>query len=156
MTAFVFFAMKLAEKSHQKIEEFFREYLAEESFRLPEIHFYGGKFTHYLTTALKIEGITIGKRIYIFPKNFWFSESRKLRLSEILVVHEVTHVLQYAREGFFKFLWLYVMSYYSNLRKKKKWDLTARSEAYFEIPFEIEARQAASKFAAWSKNRKIR
>jgi hypothetical protein len=147
--------MKLAEKSHRKIEEFFREYLAEESFRLPEIYFYGGKFTHYLTVALKIEGITIGKRVYIFPKNFWFSETRKLRLNEVLVVHEVTHVLQYAREGFFKFLWLYVKSYYSNLRKKKKWDWAARSEAYFEIPFEIEARQAASKFVAWSKNRKI-
>jgi hypothetical protein len=146
--------MKLSEKSRKKIEEFFREYLENEEFNLPEIYFYGGKFTHYLTSALKIEGITIGRRIYIFPENFWLSENQKLRLDEELVVHEITHVLQYAREGVLRFLRLYLKSYYSNLRKKKKWDIYARAEAYLEIPYEIEARQAASRFAAWSKNRK--
>ena len=146
--------MKLSEKSRKKIEDFFREYLENEEFNLPEIYFYGGKFTHYLTSALKIEGITIGRRIYIFPENFWLSENQKLRLDEELVVHEITHVLQYAREGVLRFLRLYLKSYYSNLRKKKKWHIYARAEAYLEIPYEIEARQAASRFAAWSKNRK--
>jgi hypothetical protein len=148
--------MKLAEKSHRKIEDFFREYLDDETFRLPEIFFYGGTFTHYLTSFLKIEGITIGRRIYIFPPNFWLSESRKLRLDEELVVHEIAHVLQYRREGFFWFLWLYLRSYWSNLRKKKSWDLAARAEAYFEIPFEVEARRTASNFTFWSKKRKIK
>ena len=146
--------MKLSDKSHKKIEDFFREYLDKEDFRLPEIRFYGGKLTHFLTSALKIEGLAVGRRIYIFPKNFWLSENRKLRLDEELVVHEITHVLQYGREGFFRFLRLYVKSYYANLRKKERRDLQARTQAYLEIPFEIEARQAASKFAAWSKNRK--
>jgi len=147
--------MKLAEKSRKKIEEFFREHLRDEDFRLPEIYFYGGKFTHYLTSVLKIEGITVGRRIYIFPENFWLGENRKLRLEEELVVHEITHVLQYRREGFVRFLWLYLRSYGSNLRKKKSWDSAARAEAYFEIPFEIEARQTASKFSVWSKRRKF-
>ena len=147
--------MKLGAKSHRKIEEFFREYLGEKDFRLPEIYFYGGRFTKYLTSFLKIEGITIGKRIYIFPDNFWVSENQKLRLEEKLVVHEITHVLQYRREGFFRFLWLYLKSYLSNLKKKQKWDLMSRAEAYFEIPFEIEARKTASKFVLWSKKRKI-
>jgi hypothetical protein len=146
--------MKLSAKSHKKIEEFFREYLQNEEFNLPEIFFYGGRLTRYLTAALKIEGITIGRRIYIFPENFWRGENQKLRLDEELVVHEITHVLQYAREGFFRFLRLYIKSYYANLRKKPKRDIYARAEAYFEIPYEIEARQTASKFAAWSKNRK--
>lgn len=148
--------MKLSARSHKKIEEFFREHLADEGFRLPEIYFYGGKFTHFLTSRLKIEGITVGRRIYIFPENFWKCENGKLRLDEELVVHEITHVLQYRREGFLKFLWLYQKSYYANLRKKKTRDLFARSEAYFEIPFEIEARETASKFAVWSKNRIIK
>jgi len=151
----MFLKMKLGAKSHRKIEEFFREHLGEDDFRLPEIYFYGGKFTNYLTSLLKIEGITIGKRIYIFPDNFWVSENQKLRLSEELVVHEITHVLQYRREGFFRFLWLYFKCYWMNLRKKKKWDMRARAEAYFEIPFEIEARKTASKFVLWSKKRKI-
>ena len=155
MTAFLRWEMKLAEKSHRKIEEFFRAELADADFRLPEIYFYGGRFTHYLTSLLKIEGITIGRRIYIFPAKFWVSETQKLRLGEELVVHEITHVLQYRREGFFKFLWLYLKSYAANLRRKKSWDFYARAEAYFEIPFEIEARACASKFVQWSKNRKI-
>ena len=146
--------MKLSEKSQRKIEEFFREYLNNEEFRLPEIQFYGGKFTHYLTSALKIEGVTIGRRIYIFPENFRLGENRQIWLDEELVVHEITHVLQYGREGFFRFLGLYIKSYYANLRKKGKRDLSAKAEAYLEIPFEIEARQAASNFAAWSKKRK--
>ena len=146
--------MKLSKKSHKKIEQFFREYLADENFRLPEIRFYGGRFTHYLTSRLRIEGLTIGKRIYIFPENFWLSENGKLRLDEELVVHEIAHVLQYKREGFFKFLLVYAKSYRNNLRKKKRRDDYAKAEAYLEIPFEIEARQTASKFAAWSKNQK--
>jgi hypothetical protein len=148
--------MKLDEKSHKKIERFFREHLADDSFCLPEIRFYGGKFTYYLTSGLKIEGLTIGKRIYIFPENFWTSENGKLRLDEELVVHEIAHVLQYKREGFFKFLWAYVKSYRTNLKKKKRRDLNAKAEAYLEIPFEIEARQTASKFATWSKKQKIK
>jgi hypothetical protein len=148
--------MRLSKKSQKKIEEFFREYLADDDFCLPEIHFYGGRFARLLTTRLKIEGITIGRRIYILPENFWMSENRKLRLDEELVVHEITHVLQYRREGFFKFLWLYQKSYYSNLKKKDRRDSLSKSEAYWEIPFEVEARQAASKFAAWSKKRKIK
>jgi len=148
--------MRLSEQSHKKIEDFFREYLDNEDFRLPEVRFYGGKFTHYLTSVLKIEGLAVGRRIYIFPENFWISENRKLRLDEQLVVHEITHVLQYRREGFFRFLRLYFKSYYANLRKKKRRDFSARTEAYLEISFEIEARQAASNYAAWSKNRKIK
>jgi hypothetical protein len=148
--------MRLSAKSRHKIEEFFREHLGDESFRLPNIRFYGGRVTHYFTARLKIEGITLGRRIYIFPKNLWLSGNGKLRIDEELAVHEIAHVLQYQREGFFRFLWLYQKSYYANLRKKKKRDALAKAEAYFEIPFEIEARQTASKFAVWSKNRKIK
>lgn len=147
--------MKLGETSHRKIEQFFREHLADNDFVLPEIHFYGGKITHLLTAAFKIEGITIGRRIYILPRNFWLSESSRLRIDEELAVHEITHVLQYRRVGFLSFFRVYLKDYYANLRRKKKWDWYARAEAYFEIPFEIEARQTASKFAVWSKNRKV-
>ncbi|HEY8560844.1 MAG TPA: DUF4157 domain-containing protein [Pyrinomonadaceae bacterium] len=148
--------MKLSEKSRQKIEAFFREYLDDRQFVLPEINFYGGRLTHYLTRALKIEGLTVGRRIYIFPENFWLSENQKLRLDEELVVHEIAHVLQYDREGFFRFLRLYVKSYYANLRRKEKRDLAARSQAYLDIPYEIEARRAASDFMIWSENRKFK
>ena len=146
--------MKLAEKSRLKIEEFFREYLEDDAFQLPEIYFYGGKFTHYLTSYLKIEGITIGRRIYILPSNFRATENKILRIDEELAVHEIVHVLQYRREGFWKFLLKYLRSYRTNLKGKEQRTAFAKAEAYFEIPYEIEARQIASSFSAWSKNRK--
>ena len=148
--------MKLSEKSHRKIEDFFRENLADEKFRLPPIVFYSGSFTRILTRLLDIGGITIGKRIYIAPDHFWLSETQLNRLDEKLAVHEITHVLQYKREGFLRFLWLYLRSYFTNLWGKKKWDLYARTEAYFEIPYEIEARKTASNYIIWSKDRKLK
>lgn len=141
--------MKLSEKSRRKIEDFFRDYLEDDEFNLPEIEFYGGKFTQFLTSKLKIEGITIGKRIFIFPDNFWISETNKLRLDERLVVHEIAHVLQYRREGFFKFLYRYLRDYWRNLRKLKKWDALSRQIAYFEISFEREARETEKKYLEW-------
>lgn len=148
--------MKLGEKSHRKIEDFFREFLGENDFNLPEIFFYGGKFTHHLTRIFGIEGITIGRRIYIFPENFRISKNNKTRLDEELAVHEITHVLQYKREGFVRFLRLYFGFYWKNLRAKKSWDSSSRADAYRQIPFEIEARQIASKFVIWSANRKLK
>lgn len=141
--------MKLSEKSHRKIERFFAEYLADETFRLPEIIFYGGKFTNLFTQLLRIEGITIGKRIFIFPKNFWRSETDKLRLNEGLAVHEIAHVLQYQREGFFGFLYKYLSDYWRNLRSLKKYDAFSRSMAYQNISFEREARETERKFREW-------
>ena len=142
--------MKLSEKSHRKIESFFRDFLDNDDFILPEVEFYGGKFTQFLTTKLNIEGITIGKRIFIFPAQFWRSKSKLLRLSEELVVHEIAHVLQYRREGFVKFLYKYLGDYWRNLRRLKKWDGFSRHLAYLEIPFEAEAREITRKYLKWT------
>ena len=146
--------MKLSVKSHQKIESFFRDCLEDKDFKLPQIKFYGGKFTRFFTTRLKIEGITIGRRVFIFPDQFWRSKSRLLRLDEKLVVHEIAHGLHYRREGFFKFIYKYLLNYWRNLRKLKKWDAFSRQIAYFEIAFEKEARETERKYADWKQNQK--
>ncbi len=151
---FLFMAMKLSENSRRKIEAFFRERLEDEDFRLPEINFYGGPLTRWLTTYFKIEGLTIGRRIFILPANFWFCEKSLRRADEELIVHEIAHVLQYVREGFWRFLWLYVRSYRANLRRQKKRDAEAKARAYYQIPFEIEARKIAAEFRLWSRERK--
>jgi hypothetical protein len=146
--------MKLAETSRLKIEEFFREHLGDDQFRLPEIYFYGGRLTRALTGYLKIEGLTVGRRVFILPRNFWFCENRKRRLDEELVVHEIAHVLQYRREGFWPFLWKYLQSYRRNLKNKPNRDAHSKAQAYLEIPYEIEARKTAAKFVVWSRKRK--
>lgn len=145
--------MKLAESSHQKLETFFREYLNDESFRLPVIHFYIGNFTRIFTAIIKVHGITFGRRIYIMPSFVALNRFNHLKLPESLVAHEITHTLQYRREGFLMFFYKYLTSFWRNLRKRKSWDIVSRQKAYLEIPFEIEAREVAEKFVEW--NRKI-
>ncbi len=144
--------MKLAKSSHQKLETFFREYLNDESFHLPVIHFYIGKFTRIFTAIVKVHGITFGRRIYIMPSFVVLNRANNLKLPEGLVAHEITHTLQYKREGFVRFFYKYLTSFWRNLRKIKKWDIISRQEAYLEIPFEIEAREVAERFIEWNKS----
>lgn len=141
--------MKLADTSHQKLETFFREFLNDEHFRLPVIYFYVGGFTKILTKIVGVHGITFGRRIFIKPQIVSFNQNNFKRLPEDLAAHEITHVLQYQREGFAGFFYKYVSAYWSNLRKQKKWDGDSRHQAYLDIPFEIEARRVAAKFVEW-------
>ena len=145
--------MKLAASSHQKIEEFYREFLSDESFQLPRIYFYSGKFTHFFTTLITVNGITLGRRVYIFPTFLARNQNNQLKLPETLVVHEIAHVLQYEQEGFIRFFYKYTRDFWRNLRRKEKWNSRARQQAYLEIPFEIEARKAAENYLVWKENR---
>lgn len=144
--------MQLAENSHQIIESFFREYLNDEGFELPTINFFAGKVTLVVSSVLRIQGITIGRSILISPTSIVYENNKKMT-SKSLLVHEIAHVLQYRREGFFRFLYKYFRSYLENLRKKRDWSPISRLEAYLEIPFEIEARKVAADFVNWHKQR---
>jgi DNA repair photolyase len=141
--------MRLARSSHQRLETFFREYLNDEAFQLPEIYFYVGRFARVLTNLINVHGITLGSRIFIKPILLSLNQNNLPKLPEDLVAHEIAHVLQYKREGFIKFFYKYLTSYFGNLRKKKNWSGYSRHQAYLEIPFEIEAR--AEKFTEWNK-----
>ncbi len=148
--------MKLAESSHRKLEAFFREYLNDETFHLPQIYFYVGNFTNLLTAFISVHGITFGRRIFITSRLLSFNQNNLLKLPEDLAAHEITHVLQYRREGFIKFFYKYLTSFGRNLQKRKKWDAVSRQNAYLEIPFEVEARRVAAKFVEWNSNERIR
>lgn len=95
---------------------------------------------------MKIQGITIGTRIFILPELVSLNSNDKPSLPESLVAHEIAHVLQYKREGFFRFLYKYLRDYRNNLKKEAELDLASRHRAYFNIPFEIEARETAESF----------
>ena len=148
--------MKLAECSHRKIEIFFRQYLDDEKFHLPQIYFYVGKFTNLLTAFISVQGITFGRRIFIAPRLLTFNQKNLLKLPENLIAHEIAHVLQYKREGSIKFFYKYLTSFWRNLRKRGKWDAVSRQKAYLEIPFEVEARQVAANFVEWNNYYRIR
>jgi hypothetical protein len=144
--------MKLADASHRKLELFFREYLNDENLRLPTTHFYVGRFTKTLTRVISVHGITVGKRIFIKPALLSLNQNNLPTLPEDLIAHEIAHVLQYRREGFLNFFYKYLTDFGRNLRGKKKWDAVSRHKAYLEIPFEIEARQAAARFVEWNRH----
>ena len=147
--------MKLSPDSHRILEIFFQDFFQDKSFTLPFTHFYTGNFSKILTSFLSINGITVGRRVFVMPKLISLNRKNQKKLPEELIVHEIMHVIQYKKAGFGKFLYKYLRDYWSNLRKKRKWDSASRRNAYLEIPFEIEAREAAKRFLEWSEKRKV-
>lgn len=146
--------MKLTDSSRQKLEAFFREYLKDDAFCLPPIHFYSGKFVRVFTALIGVEGITFGRHIFIAPRLVFRNKENLPTLSGDLIAHETAHVLQYEHEGFVKFLRIYLGDFWENLRRMKSRNARSREAAYWEIPFEIEARETAKRFAEWNKNQK--
>jgi hypothetical protein len=138
--------MRLSAESHRKFEKFFREYFRDESLKLPEIHVYCRRGSWIFTKILMVDGITFGRHIFIKPEHLRTDSEGKLVVSKELLAHELAHTLQYRRHGVFGFLSSYVGSFFGALRRKEKWNLKARVEAYLEIPHEIEARDCASAF----------
>lgn len=146
--------MYLAKSSHKKFEEFYREFFNENNHSLPQIKIYARGGAGLITKLFNLNGITIGRRIFIHPQLVTSSADALLRAPKALLAHELAHVLQYQRLGFLKFFYTYLKGYWQALQKKEKWDFNARVEAYLEIPHEVEARQFAADFLVWLENRK--
>lgn len=138
--------MHLDQLSHRRFEEFFRDFYGDDELVLPKIHIYSRRGSWLITTILKINGITIGRHIFIQPQFTWRDSQNRLCAPKDLIAHELTHSVQYARQGFFGFLKSYLGDFWKLLRKTKKWDFDSRHQAYLEIPQEIEARRAARIF----------
>lgn len=147
--------MKLSADSHRQLERFFREYFADENLRLPEIQIYGRRGARLLTKLLSVDGITFGRHIFITPRHLRRRENKRLYAPRELVVHEITHTMQYRRHGTFKFFYLYLKGFFEALRQKESWNFQARLEAYREIPHEAEARHSAAEYINWRERGKI-
>ena len=138
--------MRLNDLSHSRFEEFFRDFYGDELLSLPKIDIYFNRGSRLITSILKVNGITIGRHIFIQPQFTRRDEQNRMCASKALIAHELTHAVQYQRLGFFRFLQTYLSDYWQALRRRKKWDFASRMEAYLEIPHEIEARRAAEAF----------
>lgn len=147
-------SMRLAPDSRKKLEKFFRENFSDPSFILPKIEIYGGGFTKFLTGLLKVHGITFGNRIFILPDLINSGVNGEKKLSENLAAHEITHSIQYERDGAIRFFYNYLTSYFRNLRRQGSYNLAARQQAYLDIPYEVEARETAEKFVQWKTREK--
>ena len=146
--------MKLAANSHKQLEEFFREYFGDEKLDLPEIQIYARRGSLLLTGLLAIDGIALGRHIFITPRHLRRGENGCLYAPRDIVVHEITHTMQYRRHGTFRFFYSYLKGFFLALRQKENWNFQARMEAYLEIPQEVEARALAAAYAGWRERRK--
>ena len=141
--------MRLAESSRLLLEGFFREHFADPGLELPEINLYHGRLAGFVTRRLRIGAITFGHRVLIKPK-LVTSNDGKLVAPGWLVAHEATHVLQYARQGYVRFFYLYLKDYWRALRRSKRWDAAARQAAYLAITHERQAQEVEHAYQVWS------
>jgi hypothetical protein len=88
------------------------------------------------------------------PALITLNRKNQKKIPEDLLVHEIMHVIQYREKGFARFLYQYLKSYWINLRKIGEYDFAARRWAYLNIPFEIEAREAAEEYLKWKEEQK--
>jgi len=145
--------MRLSRETNQKLELFFRKYFNDENLKLPKIQVYAGRTAGLITKFLGIHGITLGRHIIIKPSQTEYDKKKRLTISKNLLSHEVAHVVQYQKLGFFGFLYKYLKDYFLLLRARRKWNTFARMEAYWEIPHEVEARDAAASFIEWTRGK---
>ena len=148
--------MRLADSSRKTIEDFYKFYLRDAHFRLPEMRFYAGGLTGIFTSLMRIHGITIGGKIFIAPELLFINSNGQKSMPDDLTVHEIMHVLQYRKKGFWHFLFDYFREYALNLRSEKSFGGRARNSAYFNIPDEREARDAAACFLNWKNEHRRR
>jgi hypothetical protein len=141
--------MKIAADSHQKIEEFFQLYFKSDSLVLPKFQIHCGFWARTICRTFKIHGITLGRHVFVDPVFVTIDRAGKIYAPFELIVHEATHVLQYAREGFLGFLIGYLKEWFAFLREQGKRDVQTRWQAYYAIGHEMEAREAASAYAQW-------
>jgi hypothetical protein len=141
--------MKLARGSHQRLENFFREYFNDPELKLPPIYLHRGFIARLITKQLRIGAITIGRHILLSPTRV-VQADKGLSTKGWLIAHEATHVLQYEREGYLRFLFRYFYNYWRALRAGGGWNQEARMNAYLAIEAEREAREVEEAYQVWS------
>lgn len=95
-----------------------------------------GPFARALTRLLAAEAVTLGTRVFL-SKTATREVAAESDAGRRLLRHELAHVSQFAREGTVRFLWTYTASYARSRRSG-----LSHGAAYFEIPYEREARAA--------------
>lgn len=86
----------------------------------------------YLALRRRAAAIALGDHIYVREALFDLDQ----RLPLWLVAHEVTHVVQYRRDGVTRFFFRYVRDYL-----RGRWQGLGDMAAYRAIPYEEEARR---------------
>lgn len=144
--------MRFARASHERLELFFRFHLRDDALTLPRVEIHAGRLAGWLTRMLGIAAITLGRRVIVSPRALRRAAGGGLTMPVSLAVHEATHVLQYARQGFFPFLFLYLGEYVSGMVRAGELGARAHRRAYSAISFEVQAGEAETVYADWRRS----
>lgn len=142
--------MRLSKTSAEKLEEFTKIFFRNEFVNPPQMKIYAKCGAGLLTTLLNVQGVTLGRYVFLHPSLVWKNEQKQICAPKWLIAHEFAHVLQYRKFGVVKFLYSYFKIFWQKLKHMEKWDFNARLEAYLEIPYEIEARNFETEYLKWS------
>ena len=142
--------MRLSNDSHSHVEQFLRAHRGDAGLVLPRIHFHGGLFARLLMMSAGMGAMTLGRHVFVRPLLLKKDELGRVTLPGWLVVHEATHVIQYAERGFVRFMLGYLRGYWRALRESGRWGAAGRMAAYLAIAEEQEARVAEHAYAAQS------
>ncbi|GAC1402848.1 MAG: hypothetical protein NVSMB56_17810 [Pyrinomonadaceae bacterium] len=143
--------MRLAAESQTEIEDFFRAHFDDSSLALPLIKIHSNPLINFLLRLQSIGAITLGAHVFVDSDCFVRDSGGRVLLPSRLAVHEATHVLQFAREGWMRFLDAYLRDYFRELRAQMMdaWRAQTRLEAYLAIAHEREAREMEGNFKQW-------
>lgn len=143
--------MRLAASS--QIEDFFRAHFNDPSLILPPIKIHSSAIINSLLRLQSISAITLGTHIFVDSNCFVRDGDGRVLMPSWLAVHEATHVLQFARAGWRRFLGVYLGDYFRELRAQmtNAGRAKTRLEAYLAIAYEREARETEEKFRKWKK-----
>ena len=147
--------MKLSAKTQREVEEFFRRHTGDGRMKLPPIEIHAGLLADLITKANGISGITFGRHVFIRSRLVERDAEGRAKMKGWLLVHEVAHVLQYERHGYFRFFRTYLRGYWRALRESGRWDKAARNAAYLAIAEEREAREAERAFVAGRQDKEV-
>lgn len=141
--------MKISENSHKLFADFFQTcgFCQDDAF--PKVEVYAKRGAWILTNILFVDGITLGKYIFVAPKFVWRDHKSKLKIRHKLIAHELVHVIQYQQFGFWRFIRKYIGDFWKIFKQKEKWNFKTWVESYLELPQEIEARHIADEFIDW-------
>jgi hypothetical protein len=145
--------MKLSEESHRVIENFFREFLKDEKFVLPPTSYYTGRVVGIFAKSFGFYAITFGRRIFLAPHTVRKDGNGRRVVSGWLIAHECCHVLQYEREGFFRFLFSYLTEYFQGLKAIGKLNANSHISAYSDMKQEREALEIENAYLEWQRQR---
>ncbi len=144
--------MRLSEDARRKFSAFFETHEITRGISIPDVQIYARRGAWLVTTAIMVDGITLGRHIFINPRFVKRDAGNILRAPKDLIAHELVHVIQYQRHGFMRFLKLYVNDFWESFKKLERWTVRGWFESYLEIEHEEEARKIAAEFMRWTKN----